>query len=241
MHKMKQNKGFTLIELSIVIVIIGLIVAGVVGGQALVEQAKLRQLSAFNSKLKVAINTFKLEYGQIPGDITNAFDFFGSALGCTNNLATQNNSGCNGDGDKYIESTIAANRKESDRAWMQLGHVGLLEGSYTGNYGAGGYSCTPGINVPKITTINGQEIGASFWGNSNGDKLINVSAEFTINNCHTVVFSVKQVSNIDNKIDDGIPNEGTIRLQNNPICFDGNSYNLDDTSSRCSYNIVNIY
>ncbi len=36
--------GFTLIELSIVIVIIGLIVAGIIGGQSLVRQAKVRPI-----------------------------------------------------------------------------------------------------------------------------------------------------------------------------------------------------
>ena len=67
-----HQEGFTLIELSIVIVIIGLIVAGVVGGQTLVLQAKIRsQISDFN-KYKIAYNTFQLEYNAIPGDFNQA-------------------------------------------------------------------------------------------------------------------------------------------------------------------------
>ncbi|PIR39391.1 MAG: hypothetical protein COV35_02425 [Alphaproteobacteria bacterium CG11_big_fil_rev_8_21_14_0_20_39_49] len=76
----KSEKGFTLIELSIVIVIIGLIVAGVIGGQALVEQAKIRsQISEFQ-KYSVAYNTFKIEYNAILGDFNRASQYWTGAF-----------------------------------------------------------------------------------------------------------------------------------------------------------------
>ena len=67
---MRTNTGFTLIELSIVIVIIGLIVAGVVGGQAIVKQSKLRSLISEIDLFHVSINSFYLEYNYLPGAYT---------------------------------------------------------------------------------------------------------------------------------------------------------------------------
>lgn len=79
--RQKQN-GFTLVELSIVIVIIGLIVAGVVGGQTLVTQAKFRAIVNDFNKYNVAVNAFMLEYNEKPGDMANATSFW---PGLTNN------------------------------------------------------------------------------------------------------------------------------------------------------------
>ena len=59
-NKLRTEQGFTLIELSIVIVIIGLIVAGVVGGQALVNQSKVRSIITDYRQYQVALNAFKL-------------------------------------------------------------------------------------------------------------------------------------------------------------------------------------
>lgn len=75
-----KNKGFTLIELSVVIVIIGLIVAGIVGGQSLVHQSKLRAVVSNVSSLQVAYNTFYLEYNKLPGDMSNASDYWTGAI-----------------------------------------------------------------------------------------------------------------------------------------------------------------
>ena len=111
---MGQNKGFTLIELSIVIVIIGLIVAGVVGGQTLVKQAKLRTIISEYNEVKLALNAFKLEYDGIPGDFTQAIAYgFG-----TNN----------GDGNK----NIATWNTEAKYFWNHLTGSELYPGSYDG-------------------------------------------------------------------------------------------------------------
>ena len=53
-----MRRGFTLIELSIVIVIIGLIVAGVVGGQSVIKQAKLKTIIQDVNKYTVANHMF---------------------------------------------------------------------------------------------------------------------------------------------------------------------------------------
>lgn len=61
-----MRQGFTLLELSIVIVIIGLIVAGISAGQSLVRQASLRSVISDVDKFRTAKNSFKLAYDANP-------------------------------------------------------------------------------------------------------------------------------------------------------------------------------
>lgn len=74
-----RNSGFTLLELSIVIVIIGLIVAGISAGQSLVRQAQLRQFTSNINQYKVAINSFTLQYDALPGDMDNTTSYWPTA------------------------------------------------------------------------------------------------------------------------------------------------------------------
>lgn len=71
----KQNAGFTLIELSIVLVIIGLIVGGVLVGQDLIKAAELRATITQMEKYDAAVNTFRGKYNGYPGDIATASNF----------------------------------------------------------------------------------------------------------------------------------------------------------------------
>ena len=71
---MKQ-KAFTLIELSIVLVIIGLIVGGVLVGQDLIKAAEIRAQVSQLEKFNTAVNTFHVKYNDIPGDIRRAAIF----------------------------------------------------------------------------------------------------------------------------------------------------------------------
>ena len=73
-----NKNGFTLIELSIVLVIIGLVVGGVLVGADLIKAAKIRSAVSDLDKITAAVNTFKLKYNCIPGDCASATGFFGA-------------------------------------------------------------------------------------------------------------------------------------------------------------------
>ena len=67
------RSGFTLIELSIVLVIIGLIIGGVLAGQDLIVAAKNRAQISQIEKYQTAVRTFQSKYGYLPGDIMDPY------------------------------------------------------------------------------------------------------------------------------------------------------------------------
>lgn len=132
----KQNKGFTLIEVSIVLVIIGLIVGGVVAGQQLIKQAELRSVIRDIETYNTAVNAFKTKYNCLPGDCASATAFFGAQAGCPNTalLSTADSPlTCDGNGNGAIWSAadIATALHERLRFWQHLSAAGLI-GTYSG-------------------------------------------------------------------------------------------------------------
>ncbi|MEO8341734.1 MAG: prepilin-type N-terminal cleavage/methylation domain-containing protein [Nitrospirota bacterium] len=73
----KRTTGFTLVELYIVLVIIGLLVGGVLAGKTLIQQAEIRAAASQLQQMETAYRTFQTKYGCIMGDCSNATDFFG--------------------------------------------------------------------------------------------------------------------------------------------------------------------
>ncbi len=76
MRNNNKISGFSLIELSIVLIIIGLLVAGVTGGSSLIESARVRAFVNEVNGYKQAINTYYVAKGKLPGDESN--------MGCFN-------------------------------------------------------------------------------------------------------------------------------------------------------------
>ena len=70
------QSGFTLIELSIVLVIIGLLVGGVLEGQDLIKAAQIRSTISQFEQFDAAVNTFRTKYNNLPGDVVNGTNFF---------------------------------------------------------------------------------------------------------------------------------------------------------------------
>src|SRR5271166_3486100 len=78
-----KEKGFTLIELSIVLVIIGLIVGAILVGRDMIKAAEIRSTISQEEKYQASVNTFRLKYAALPGDMLStqavAFGFFSLA------------------------------------------------------------------------------------------------------------------------------------------------------------------
>ena len=69
MARTQKSAGFTLIEISIVLVIIGLITGGVLVGRDLIKAAQIRAMISQLEKYDASVNTFQSKYNGLPGDI----------------------------------------------------------------------------------------------------------------------------------------------------------------------------
>ena len=95
-----SKRGFTLVELSIVLVIIGLIVGGVLAGRDLIRAATLRAVIKEVKNYETVIHIFRDKYGYLPADMPNARDYWPA---CNDNGANP----CNGDGDGTNDAVTA--------------------------------------------------------------------------------------------------------------------------------------
>jgi prepilin-type N-terminal cleavage/methylation domain-containing protein len=66
--KIRNQKGFTLVEIAIVLVIIGLLIGGILKGQSMIRNARVKSLVNDMENLKAAIYTYQDRYGMLPGD-----------------------------------------------------------------------------------------------------------------------------------------------------------------------------
>lgn len=64
----KRQEGFTLVEIAIVMVIIGLLIGGVLKGQQMIKSAKVKRVAKMADEIRAAVNTFYDKYGMLPGD-----------------------------------------------------------------------------------------------------------------------------------------------------------------------------
>ena len=129
MRTKQQTKGFTLIEISLVIVAMALIIAGVLVGQTLIKSAGIRALVKQPSEMEAAINVFQEKYNCLPGDCKEAEEFGLVNVDFNGSGAHDPNSGGGGNGDGKIASHSFGSQSsyESMNAAYQLGKAGLIK------------------------------------------------------------------------------------------------------------------
>ncbi len=115
---MHHRAAFTLVEMSLVVVILGLIVGGALGGRALARAAELRGVMTDANAYITAINNFNQQYKSLPGDFARAATYWPAATG--------------GGGDGQVTGD------ERFAAWNHLHLAGMVDFDYTGAQGSGG-------------------------------------------------------------------------------------------------------
>lgn len=244
-----MRNGFSLVELSVVLVILGLLVGGVLSGQSLIRSSELRTVTTEYQRYSATVQMFRDKYFAVPGDFNNAVAFWGAAT-------------VNGDG--FGTLSIASGlglTGEIFQFWNQLALAGLIEGTYTGlagsNAGWTGGDSVPGTNVPKSKMNNGA------WGvgtdlNNAGStqhyvaiygNLFTFGAKSVGTIPDTALLKPEEAWNIDTKLDDGQPGAGRIIAQYwNNACATASSntdyakpYNLAVNTPQCALRFTKAF
>jgi prepilin-type N-terminal cleavage/methylation domain-containing protein len=200
---MKQNQsGFTLIEIAIVLVIIGLLLGGVLKGQELINSAKVKNLATDFKNIPIFIYGYQDKFRALPGDDGNVANHVTGGTVCTP-AATANK--CvlnNGLIDGQWDATDVAS--ESYVFWQHVRLAGMTTGSTT--LGSAEYiptNANGGIlgvqsNV-NFTTIKSDSAGTANTG---------ITGTYIV--CSSGILG-KFVKQLDTTLDDGNTETGSMR------------------------------
>ncbi|MBF0368688.1 MAG: prepilin-type N-terminal cleavage/methylation domain-containing protein [Magnetococcales bacterium] len=137
LNRSKQEAGFTLIEIAIVVVIIGLLLGGVLKGQEMIKNARVHNLIDQGSAVKAAILGFQDRFMALPGDFSQATDNIDGTVADTGDNPTPSSSD-DGDGNGRVggDPMLAGDSTSDDReaelalVWKHLASSGFVTGSY---------------------------------------------------------------------------------------------------------------
>ena len=222
MNTKNRQKGFTLIEIAIVLVIIGLLLGGVLKGQELINTARVRAMNNTVDGITAAWFSFQDRYRSFPGDY----------------LTAQSNVNLPGAPDGGDGNGLVDTINESARVWVHLEAAGYLTGGYTDDtvtVAADAYDC-----ATSICPDNGFGSGMNLaYG-----QLVQTGAA----NAHELIsgrgIPVKVIAELDRKIDDGSPDSGAMQLGTagqgwdaaaEGLCITAaNDYELQNPSDNCA-------
>jgi prepilin-type N-terminal cleavage/methylation domain-containing protein len=185
-----QQSGFTLVEIAIVLVIIGLLLGGVLKGQELINSAKAKSYAQDFRTIQSALYGFQDRYKGIPGDLAGANTKITGATLATTPADLQGNGKIDGVWDSVTGTD------ESCLAWQHLRLAGFLAGNTTVNCAAG----DPYLQ----SNADGGRIGIS-----STMQITGMTGSYNI--CSTGVLG-KIAKQLDTQLDDGNPATGSLRI-----------------------------
>ncbi len=254
----KPNSGFTLVELSIVLMVIGLLVSGILVGQDMIRGAELRSIVTDKDRIQTSIMLFKQKYDALPGDMPNATAFWGlmptgtcsqTSVGASGGTGTQT---CNGNGDGLIEADIivfvAGANLELLLAWQHLSNAGLIQGQYngifSGAWGASGQGPPSNISnssIWQISNLGSRAISdIDYFEGTHINELRILSPGITAAE-RDAQLTPSEAWNIDKKIDDGLPGLGNMVTyeRNGAPCNTLDASSTVAIAGTATYNVTN--
>jgi prepilin-type N-terminal cleavage/methylation domain-containing protein len=211
------KSGFTLVELAVVLVIIGLVIGGIMAANELMIAAKNRKIIREAEGYKQAVLGFVSKYNGLPGDMPNPARYWGTPASGWGIMCCK--------GDRTIVWT-----HEGPEAWMMLGMAGLVPPMNIDNtsncgflWGDGGilFGCrgAPGVNMPVSVAVPGAgwTIGVAMTAYQTKTRTNMLMLGFGTGGANTLadgpVLSPMNSYYLDSKVDDGTPHTGLFRAR----------------------------
>lgn len=234
-----RRAGFSLLELSIVLSIIGLLVGGILATQSYLRNAELTTVVNEGKYYLNAMKQFERTYQGLPGDLGNATSYWAGAT--------------NGDANNIVGSTLS----EYFTAFDHMVRAGTITGSYTGAAGsAGTQDGDIGVNIPALAMknvglfINSANAGGYFSSNARHydgfyGTFVAIGMDGGGNTLPIGGFMTpRQANKIDTKFDNGHPGTGSLRTYwNVSNCVNnagtnsdpsGDTFQITDTRDACA-------
>jgi len=202
------SNGFTMVELSVVLVVVSFIIGGLLSVSTMVHEARVNSTIVWVRSVQTAYMQFEDIYSAIPGDMINASTFF---PGATNGNGDGKVDGAPGGDDHGGSLGGAGNlyywQAEDMWFWNHITTAGLLKGKLFGNV----VCCPviPGYNTPAIplaTGITAAVYNTSYFGVPADTMLINTPLGWA----GAGAVQPQDALEIDQKMDDGLPRSGTV-------------------------------
>ena len=189
--KSKQS-GFTLIEIAIVLVIIGLLLGGVLKGQELINSAKIKNVANDLNGIAAAVYGYQDRYKTYPGDDSGATDRWGAVAKKGNKSGVLGGEFCGPTTLADSSADASAETAEAALFWQHLRFAGFIGGDTAS--GEQPQNALGGI--VGVQTSTGLAASVDMGG------LVVCTSNLT----------GKIAEAIDRQFDDGIPNKGTLRV-----------------------------
>jgi len=207
-----KQRGFTLIEIAIVLLIIGLLLGGIMKGQSMINSARVRAIANDLTGIEAAWISFQDRYRSVPGDFSRASTHIVAGA-------------IDGDANARVDSGA-----EAGAVWQHLAGAGFITGNFDGSpVGA----LTDSVCVATTCPANPYNGFYKIGNSNNALGQANASHELTTGGN----IPVEVMYELDLKIDDGLPDTGRLRAFDaapHNTCVANNEWNVVAGGSDCA-------